>query len=104
MRSWLGAARALEPDVLIGAVIENQLGDYAQATAVSLAEEHLEVTKRAICRVNASVVGNVVSVVLPGRRTEWQNPNCGNAQILNVVELLRQAGKVAHSVVDRVIE
>ena len=69
-----------------------------------LAQEDLEITERAVRGMYVGIVRDIVAIVLPRRRTEWKNPNRRNAEVLDVVELLRQTGKVAHPVIHRVVE
>ena len=71
---------------------------------VGLADEQAEVLARAVAGVDAVVVGDVVAVVAQRRRVERQEPEAGDAQVLEVVELLDQAGEVAHPVVVAVEE
>ena len=48
--------------------------------------------------MNVGVVGDVVAVVAQRRGTEGQQPDGGDAQVLQVVELLRQAAEIADAV------
>src|SRR4029453_17041972 len=48
--------------------------------------------------MNVLVVGNVVPVVAQGRGVERQEPETVDAETLQVIELLRQTGKVADAV------
>src|SRR5262249_3924923 len=62
----LGAARrrtagALKPRMLVGGVVDDQLGDDAQAAAVGLVEQTLEVVDGAVNGVDAGVIGDVVA-------------------------------------------
>ena len=98
-RAGLGLARPLEPRVLVGGVVDHQLGDHAQAALVGGAHEAPEVAHRAVRRVDVAVVGDVVAVVAQRRRIERQDPDRIDAELLDVVELLHQAGKVADAVV-----
>ena len=49
--------------MLVGGVVDDELGDDAQAALVRLAHEAAEVAHRAVGRVDAAVVGDVVAVV-----------------------------------------
>jgi hypothetical protein len=71
---------------------------------VGLAHEAAHVAQRPVGRVDAAVVGDVVAVVLERRRVEGQKPDRGDAEVLQVVELLDQAGEVADAVVVGVVE
>ena len=71
---------------------------------VRLADELAELLARAVAGVDAVVVGDVVAVVAQGRRVERQEPEAGDPQVLEVVELLDQPGEVADAVVVAVEE
>ena len=53
---------------------------------------------RAEVGIDAAVVGDVVAVVLAGARIERQQPERVDAEVLQIVELLGQAGEVADAV------
>ena len=55
---------------------------------VRLAQEAPEVLQRAVARMHAFVVGDVVAVVSKRRRIEGLEPDGGDAEALEVVELL----------------
>ena len=93
-----GPARALEPRVLVGGVVEDQLGDHPEAAAVGGAEEVTEILQRAVVGVHVHVVGDVVAVVPQRRRIEGQEPEGRDAEVLEVVELLGQPVEVADAV------
>ncbi len=100
----LGRARGrepsrLEPGVLIGGVVDNQLHHDLHIALVGGVQEQLEVVDRAVTGVDRKVIGDVVAVIAQGRRKKRQEPEAGNAQILQVVELGQKAGKVADAVV-----
>ena len=59
-----------------------------QAALVRGLQERLEIVQRAVARVDVDVVGDVVPVVFERRRKERQQPETGDAQALQVVELL----------------
>ena len=99
-----GAARALEPGMLVGGVIEHHFGEDADAAAMRLLQKVLEIAQRAIGGMDIVVVGDVVAVVAPGRREERQQPDGGDAQVLQVIELFGETAKVAHAVVVAVVE
>ena len=74
-RAWLGLARALEPGVLVGGVVDHQFSDHAQPALVGLGNKALGVGHRPVVAVHAAVFGNVVAVITPGRRVERQQPD-----------------------------
>ncbi len=71
---------------------------------MGLADEQLEVAQRAVLGLDARVVGDVVAVVLARRRVERQQPEGGDAEVGEVVELLGQAREVTRAVAVRVEE
>ena len=98
-RAWLGLARALEPGVLVGGVVDHQFSDHAQPALVGLGNKALGVGHRPVVAVHAAVFGNVVAVITPGRWVERQQPDGVHAEVGNVVELGDQPGKVTNAVV-----
>ena len=61
--------------------------------------EAAEVLHRAEVGIDAAVVGDVVAVVAAGAGIERQQPERGDAEVLQIVELLGQAGEIADAVV-----
>ena len=54
--------------------------------------------------MNVGVVRDVVAVILQGGRVERKQPYRGDAQVLEIVELLRQPLKISDPVIVAVIE
>jgi hypothetical protein len=52
--------------MLIGSMVQHQLGDDAQAAAMRLFQKILEIPQRSVGGMDAVVVGNIVAVVAPG--------------------------------------
>ena len=96
--SGRGPAGALEPLVHVRGVVQDELGDHPQAAGVGGAQERAEVAHRAVVRVHVAVGGDVVAVVAQGRGVERQQPDRRHAQVLEVVEPLRQPAEVADAV------
>ena len=92
-RAALGAAGALKPGMLVRGVVDHELGDDAQIAPVRRAHEGAEIVHPSIGRVDAAVVGDVVAVVAQRRGIERQEPERGDAEILQIVELAGQARK-----------
>ena len=99
-----GTPGALEPRVLIRGVGQDQLGDHPEAAAVRLAQERPKVAQRSVGRMDLAVVGDVVAVVAQRRRIEGQEPQGGDAELLQVVELLDEPTEVADAVAVAVVE
>ena len=53
---------------------------------------------RAEVGIDAPIVGDVVAVVLAGTRIERQQPQRVDAEVLEIIELLGQAGEIADAV------
>ena len=90
--------RPLEPGVLVGGVVEHQLGDDAQVPPVCLGQQPLEGAQVAVGGVDAGEVRDVVAVVAQRRRVEGQQPHRRDAQVAQVVEALQQPREVADAV------
>ena len=103
-RSGRRMARALKPGMLIGGVIDDQLDHHLQSAVVRRVEKALKILERAVAGVDAHVIGDVVAVVAQRRREKRQQPQAGDAQVLQIIELLHQPGKIADAVVVAVDE
>ena len=62
-------------------------------------DEAPEILHRAEIGIDVAVVGDVVAVVAAGRGIERQQPQRGDAEILQIAELFGQPGKVADAVI-----
>ena len=98
------ALGALEPGVLVGGVVDDELGDHPQAAPLGLVHEAAEVPHVAELRIDVAVVGNVVAVVAPRAGVERQQPQRGDAEVAQIVEPLGQAGEIADAVAVAVLE
>ncbi len=58
----------------------------------------LKIAQRAVGGMHVGVVGYIVAVVAPGRGIEGKQPDERYAQVLQVIELLGEAAKIAHAV------
>jgi hypothetical protein len=91
-------ARTLEPRVLIRGVVDDQLGDDPQTELVRGFDERARVAQRAVGGVDTLVLGDVVAVVAQRLGIERQQPDRRRAEVLDVGQLLDQAGEVADAV------
>src|ERR1700683_3792665 len=62
-------------------------------------EQGPELLDRAVVRMDAQVVRDVIAVVAQRRREEGEEPKAGDPEILDVVQALDQAAEVADAVV-----
>ncbi|MGF6748239.1 hypothetical protein OKW36_003875 [Paraburkholderia sp. MM5482-R1] len=99
VRAGLRAPRALEPRVLIRRVVDDELGDHADAARVRFLDEAPHVRELTVVGMHVAVVGDVVAVVAAWRRIERQQPDRVDAELGDVVELGHQTGEIADAVV-----
>ena len=92
-------SRALEPGVPVGGMVDHELGDHLQLSALGFLHETAEVLHGTEIGIDLAILGNVVAVVAARRGVERQQPERGDAEILQIVELVGQAGEVADAVV-----
>ncbi len=90
--------------MLIGGVIDHELDHDLHVSVVSGIEEGFEVFNRPITGIDGHVVGNVVAIIPERGREEWQQPQAGHAEVLQIVELLHQPWKVTDAIVVAVHE
>jgi hypothetical protein len=95
----LAAPRTLKPRMLVGGVIDHQFRDHAQVSALGFLHEAPKILHGAEVGIDLAVIGDVVAVVAAGRRIERQQPQSGDAQLLQVIKPLGQPGKVANTVI-----
>ena len=103
-RPGLGQPGPLEPRVLVGGVRQHQFGDDPDAASMRFAQEHAEVAERAVGGVHLPVVRNVIPVVAQRGGVERQQPQRGDPELLQVVELVDQAAEVPDAVAVAVME
>jgi hypothetical protein len=85
-------------------VVEHHLGDDLQPTLVRLPDEGPEIPEGAVVRMHSLVVGDIVATVLERGWVVRQEPDRRDAEVLEVVELLRQSGEIADPVAVAVVE
>ena len=97
-RPLRAAFGALEPVVLIGCVVGDELRDHPQIASFGFLHEAAEVLHGAKGGVDGAVVRDVVAVVAAGARIERHQPQRGDAEVAQIVELLGQPGEIADAV------
>ena len=105
------AVRRREPRVLNRGVIGDEVQDDLDAAPVALRDQRVHRRRRAVIRVDAVVVGDVVAVVARRRvdrhEPDGVDPEVGRGRgvsVVQVVELLDQPRQVAFAVAVRVAE
>ncbi len=104
VRAVRGAARGLEPGVLVGGVVHHQVGDHPDAPLVCLVDQRHEVADVPVIGQHGHVVGDVVAAVAQRRGVDRQQPDAVDAQPLQVVEPVDQPAQVAVAVVGGILE
>jgi len=100
----LAAARLQEPRVLVGRVVDDQVRDDADAAVARRSHQLDEVAVGPQPGVDAERVGHVVAVVPAGGRVERHQPQAGDAELGQVVDLVGQPGEVPDPVAVGVVE
>ena len=97
-------AGGLEPGMLVRGVVDDELGDDAQAALVGGVHEGAELLHRPVGGVDALVIGDVVAIIAERRGVERHQPDRRDAEVADVIEPLRQPLEVADPVIVRVEE
>jgi hypothetical protein len=84
--------------VLVRGVVDHEVGDHPHPAVARGADELDEVPERAQPRVDAVEVGDVVAVVLVRGGEERHQPDAGDAEAVQVIDLLDQPAEVAAAV------
>ena len=85
--------------MLVGGVIDDEFGDDPQTAPLGLDDEAAEILHRPEIGIDGAIVGDVIAVIAAGRRIERQQPERGDSEVLQIVELLGQAGEIADAVI-----
>jgi hypothetical protein len=96
------AQRSSVSDQTYRGVVDDEVGDHADAAAVRGLDEVAEVLDRAVVGMDVEEVGDVVAPVAERARVHRQQPDAVDAEPLEVVELLLHAAQVAGAVAVRV--
>src|SRR6185437_6845312 len=67
-------------------------------------EDRLEIAQRSIRRIDGGLIRNIVAVIAQRGREKRQKPDAGYAQVLQVIEPRKKAGKIAYAVAIRIAE
>ena len=97
-------AGGLEPGVLVGRVVDDQVHHDPQAALVRLGEQFVHVLEGAEQRVDVLVVGDVVAVVVLRGPVDRGQPQHVHAEVGEVVEAAGDALQVADAVAVGILE
>src|SRR5271165_7511839 len=85
--------------MLVRSVVEHQFNEHLHAALMGGVQKLLEILQTSVVRMDIRIIRDIVSVVAQRRRIEWQQPQAGNAEVLKVIKLADQAGKIADAVI-----
>ena len=85
--------------MLVGGVVDHEFGDDPQAATLGLDDEAAKILHGPEIGIDVAVVGDVVAVVPAGRGIERQQPQDGDAELLEIAELFGQPGEIADAVI-----
>ena len=94
----LVASRVAKPRMRVGGVVDDEVDDDADAALLAAMGEFDEIAERAVARIDAVIIRDVVAVVLAGRRLERHQPDRGDAQPLQIIQPPQQALEIADAV------
>ncbi|MGX1476134.1 UNVERIFIED_CONTAM: hypothetical protein RKD50_004942 [Streptomyces canus] len=97
-RSGAGGEGLLEPDVLVGGVVGDEVDDHLQPEPVRFADHRVEVVERPEARVDVPVVGDVVAAVGELGGVEGAQPQGVGAEGDQVREALGDAPDVPEAI------
>ncbi len=79
-------------------MIYNQIDQNTDAALPASVGKLYKVTQRAVPRINAIVIRNIIAIVTQRRRLKWHEPDRGNAQALQVVQPVHETAKVTNAI------
>ena len=91
-------AGLLEPFVLIGAVIDNEIHQDVHVALFCLGDQTVHVIHCAKTRVDVVIIGNIVALIGERRAVDRREPDNVDAEILEIIKLADNARKIADAV------
>ena len=88
----------LKPWMFIGGVVDYQIDEHAHSALFTAMREFDKVAERAVARINAVVVCDIVSVILTGRRLKRHQPDGCDTHSLQIIQAAHQSLKVSNAV------
>jgi hypothetical protein len=98
IRRVLRASGFAKPGMRIRGVVDDEVDDDADAALPAAMGEFDKVAQRAVARIDAIIVRDIVAVVLAGRRLERHQPDRRDAEALQIVQPAQQSLEVADAV------
>ena len=85
-------------------MIDHQLRDDAQTARVRRIEKRLKILQRSVARMHVEIIRDVVTVIAQRRRIKRQQPDRGDAELVEIVELLDQPAKIPYPVAVAIVK
>lgn len=82
----------------IRGVVHDQINQHSQAALFTTVREFYEIAKGTVPRIDAIVIGNIITVVTPRRGIKGHQPYRGDAQALQIIEPAHQTFEIANAV------
>ena len=99
-----GFPRLPEPAVLVGAVVQGQIHQDADAPLFSFRNQLLHVRHSAEQRVNGAEIGNVVAVVHLGGGADGAQPDRVDTQRFQIIQPGQDAPQISHAAAGGILE
>jgi hypothetical protein len=84
--------------MLVRCMVNDQIDQYAYATLLASMSKLHEIAQRAVTRVDAVIIGNIIAIITQRRGLERHQPYGSHAQPMKIIQSPHQAGKVADAV------
>ena len=94
----------LEPVVLCGGVVDDEVHEDADAPPPGLVDQLLHVLHGAVLRVNLPIVADIVAIIRVGGAVHGAQPDGPHPQLLEVVQAADDAGDVPDAVAVGILE
>ena len=91
-------ATGREPVVPVRRVCKDKVGRHLQTQRVRARDERVEIVERPEDRIDAVIIGNVVSEIVHWRGIEGRQPDCIDTQRGDIIEPRGDAGQIADPV------
>jgi len=88
----------------IGRVVRHEIEDDLQPPRMRLCDERVEIRQRAEQRIDAAIVGNVVTEIGHGRGIDRRYPDGVDAEAVEIVEPPPNAREIADAVTVRILK
>src|SRR5262249_42594198 len=83
-------ARLFEPRVLVRRVVDDEVDEHTYAALLRSMGKFDKIANRAVTRIDAVIIGHVVTVIAMGRDLERHQPDGRDAETMQVVETSHQ--------------